>query len=150
MNENFPCSLPSQAFMLSTPWTVKQGLCCSAVFEFLAVASKFEVSFQSRLVLGLSVTFSDFQFSPSKHLTSEKLLKLLAKQNGPLLARLERVQVGQEFAGWFWRVQELQTPNIHHYIRQNHPQHPKATCQIMSIGWRSQYVSVCDQDGEHC
>ena len=55
------------------------------------------------------------------HLTSEKLLKLLAKQNGPLLARLERVQVGPEVAGWFWRVQELQTPNIHRFIRRKHP-----------------------------
>ena len=69
MNDNFPCSLPSQAFMLSTPWTVKQGLCCSAAFEFLGVASKFKVSFQSRLA-GLSVTFSDFQFSPSERLSS--------------------------------------------------------------------------------
>ena len=53
----FLVTLPSQAFMLSTPWTVKQGLCCSAAFEFFGVASKFKVSFQSRLA-GLSVTFS--------------------------------------------------------------------------------------------
>ena len=53
----FLVTLPSQAFMLSTPWTVKQGLCCSAAFDFFGVASKFKVSFQSRLA-GLSVTFS--------------------------------------------------------------------------------------------
>lgn len=51
--------------------------------------------------------------------TAERLMKLLAKQNGPLLARLERVQVGlvvSVFGLWRFLTQQRQKPCLCRYI----------------------------------